>query len=95
MRPEISTASLMPADPASYTAAEIRAMMRTARVTIRDVARANDLTLRRVREARAEGGPFDWPMIVIKSALFKARAIAPPTITTQGASHALHPARPQ
>lgn len=37
------------------------------RVTIRDVAIAFGLTLKRVRYVRQHGGPFDWPEIIVKT----------------------------
>lgn len=49
---------------APVTGAEVRALMRVARVTIGQVAASGGLTQARVRQVRAEGGPWDWPLIV-------------------------------
>ena len=68
--------------PVTVSAAVIRALMRKYHVTIDEVAAEFDLTKKRVREARENGGQWDWPLIIEKTAAAKqARAsAAPPSV---------------
>lgn len=53
------------------------------RVTIREVAVAADLTLKRGRYVRRYGGPWDWPQIIRETADAKADKAATPSLAAQ------------
>ena len=46
------------------SAGTIRRLMARHRVTIRAIAARYDITIKRVRYVRANGGPFDWPLMI-------------------------------
>lgn len=48
----------------TVSASRIRLLMRLHRVTIREISREYQITLKRVRQVRAEGGPSDWPIMI-------------------------------
>lgn len=50
------------------TAEYIRFLMRTQRVTIRQVSLACNISQARVRQVRAQGGPWDWPLMIAHTA---------------------------
>lgn len=58
-RGHITNAELRP-----VTGAEIRAMFRKHRITIRAFANRFDLTMKSVRDRRRNGGPWDYPLAV-------------------------------
>lgn len=56
----------------NVSAARIRSLMAKSRVTVREVAVCYNLTMKRVRDVRKNGGPWDWPDIIRGTAAIKA-----------------------